>query len=633
MFNILKYFFFFSFLFSVTQLFPQELETLKSELPSLKDRQKADQYLKIGILYAEKYGKPDSVLYYSSLAEDLSRKINYTAGFLKSQLQNSIGFQQKNQFDTSIVILQKLLSERELGSSNLEGDVHYHLGISYYRSGDGKNAIENFIKAIPFYKNKSDYDGLILTYCKLCDVFESDSQHKESNEYKNKALELLEKPIRPYTKIAAFNILSSIYFDLRENSQNNLDTSIVFAEEAFRLMKEYGYYMKANQILNTIADAYYVKKDYNTSLLYCKESLKYRKFLFPGEIIISYTKFADCANALNKNDLALVYLDSTRIALKQINVQYYWLGYYQRCYELNRKVGNHEQAFLAIDRFNALKDSMYTVEKSTAINELMQKYNKVENEKTIGELNQQKEIDKLQIRSLVAFTGIAILVIIIIIFFYRQSVVKNKLKTIEIEQRLNRSRMNPHFFFNALASLQNLSLSEAKKELVPSFISKFSRIMRQSLESTFHELDTIENEIIFLTDYLELQKLLSENRFNYSFEVDDAVEQNELLIPGMILQPFIENSIEHGFKGISQEGLVSISFTLEGKSLNITITDNGRGVKENEKHKAYPSRAMQIIRDRLYLLNQTHKTNATFALTNLEVGTKIEITLPVIYRS
>ncbi|MBK7666272.1 MAG: histidine kinase [Sphingobacteriaceae bacterium] len=397
-------------------------------------------------------------------------------------------------------------------------------------------------------------------------------------------------------------------------------------------MKEHGYYMKANQILNSISDAYYVKGDFSAALEYCKESLKYRQFLFPGEIIMSYMKYGDCSDALGQSETALLYLDSVRVTLPLINVQYYRLGYYERSYEFNRNAGKHKEAYDGIKHFIQLKDSLYNVEKSTAINELMQKYNKVENEKTIGELNQQKEIDKLQIRSLFAFTGIAILVIIIIIFFYRQSIVKNKLKTIEIEQRLNRSRMNPHFFFNALASLQNLSLSEAKKELVPSFISKFSRIMRQSLESTFHELDTIENEIIFLTDYLELQKLLSENRFNYTFKVDDAVEQNELLIPGMILQPFIENSIEHGFKGISQEGLVSISFTLEEKSLNITITDNGQGVKENEKHKAYPSRAMQIIRDRLYLLNQTHKTNATFALTNLEVGTKIEITLPVIYK-
>lgn len=631
MFSPLRYFFFVCLISFNGRILSQESESLKEEFPKLKGKQKAEQYLKIGILYAEKYGKPDSVLHYSSLAKDLSRKINYKEGFLKAQLQTSIGFQQQNNFDSSITILERLIAE--INKGNLEGDLHYHLGFTYYRSGDNQKAIENLIKAVDFYKDKHDYDGLILSYCKLADVFEADAQHAEAAIYKNRSITLLPKIKRPYAKIYSLSVLSSIYYDMRKTSPGNIDSSIVFAEEAFRLMKEYGYYVKANRILNSISDAYYVKKNYSKALEYCKESLKYRKFLVPGEIIMSYLKHSDCSSELGKNEEALIYLDSVKLTLPLINVQYYRLQYYERCYEHNKKAGNDKEAYEGVEHFIQLKDSLYNVEKSAAINELMQKYNKVENEKTITELNQQTEIDKLQIRSLFAFTGIAVLIIIIIIFFYRQSLVKNKLKTIETEQRLNRSRMNPHFFFNALASLQNLSLNENKKDKVPAFISKFSRIMRQSLESTFTELDTVENETIFLTDYLELQKLLSENRFNYKFEIDDSIEANEILIPGMILQPFIENAIEHGFKKISYEGLLTINFRLVDKNLTISIIDNGQGVKENEKSKAYPSRAMQIIRDRLYLLNQTHKTNATFALTNLKAGTKIEIILPVIYKS
>jgi LytS/YehU family sensor histidine kinase len=159
--------------------------------------------------------------------------------------------------------------------------------------------------------------------------------------------------------------------------------------------------------------------------------------------------------------------------------------------------------------------------------------------------------------------------------------------------------------------------------------------MRQSLESTFSELDTVENEISFLTDYLELQKLRSENRFNYEFELDDSIETNELLIPGMILQPFIENSIEHGFKNIAHEGHINISFSIKDKALKVVIIDNGQGIKDNEKHKTYPSRATQIIKDRLFLLNKTYKSNANFALTTLnnDQGIKVEINLPVIYKT
>ncbi len=630
MFKFLKHFLFICLFGFTNQLLSQQLESLKADINGLNNQKQADLYLKIGVLYAEKYGQPDSVFIYAQKAENLSRKLKYTNGIINGIMYQGIAFQQKNNFDSAFAIFNRALGYN--GNASIKANLHYHIGQTYDRAGDRKKAIENLIEAVRLFKIKQDQEGLILAYARLADVFENDAQHEEAKIYKNRAIQLLPQIKTPYVKIIALSIISSIYFDLRELSPANLDTSIVFAQEAFKLVKEYGYNMKANRILNSISDVYYLKKDYNNALLYCKESLKYRKFLLPGEIIISYGKYSDCANMLNQNETALIYLDSIKVALKSIDVPYYWLGYYQRSYEYNRKAHKYDVAFENIEHFITLKDSIYNVDKSTAINELIQKYNKVENEKTIGELNQQREIDKLQIRSLFAFTAIAILIIILIFFFYRQSLAKNKLKTIEIEQRLNRSRMNPHFFFNALASLQNLSLSDTKKGLVPTFIAKFSKIMRQSLESTFTELDTIENEIAFLTDYMELQKLRSENKFIYNFELDDNTEPNELLIPGMILQPFIENSIEHGFKNLTYEGQINIEFKLLNKNLIILISDNGQGVKDNEKHKNYPSRAMQIIRDRLYLLNKTHKTNATFVVTNLEKGTKIEITLPVIYK-
>jgi len=156
--------------------------------------------------------------------------------------------------------------------------------------------------------------------------------------------------------------------------------------------------------------------------------------------------------------------------------------------------------------------------------------------------------------------------------------------------------------------------------------------MRESLESTFNELNTIENEIEFLTHYLELQKLRSDNKFTYQFEVDENIETDALMIPGMILQPFIENSIEHGFSATETGGKINISFSLINEQLKVTVIDNGSGFKESDKHKSYPSRATQIIRDRLYLLNKQYKTNAIFELINLpdNKGTKVEILLPVI---
>lgn len=615
-------------------VFAQELEALKKDLLSSNGIQKVEQYQNIAILYAEKYAQPDSVIFYSNSALTLSKQLKYEIGILKSQLYISIGFQQKNKFDTSISTLKNVIA-LSINKKDLLGDMYYSLSNTYYRAGDKKKALENLISAINVYKENSDNNGLISAYCKLADVLESDKQHNESVIYKNKAIELLPKITKPSAKISALNILSSIFFDLRQNSPTNLDSSITLASEAFVLMKEHGYLTKANQILNSISDAYYIKKDYTKALYYCKESLKYREFLLPGEIIISYTKYSDCYNMLGQHKDALNYLDSVRSALNFINVQYYWLGYYQRYYEYNKNAGKILQAFDGLEHYNALRDSLYNTEKSSAINELVRKYEKVENEKKILELSKINEVASLNTKFLIAGVIAAIFAIIVIVIFYRQLALKDKFKITETELRLNRTRINPHFFFNALTSLHSLAMKGKKPEEIGEYIHRFSKIMRESLESSYLELTSLEKEIVFLTNYLELQKLRSSNKFTYNFEIDDRMELEELLIPGMILQPFIENSIEHGFNNMLTGGIINISFELVDKYIKVKIFDNGSGIKKKEETNSYPSRATQIIKDRLLLLNKQQKTKAFFELRNdlNKLGTEIVIHLPIIYRN
>ncbi|MBL7918753.1 MAG: histidine kinase [Bacteroidia bacterium] len=628
----LKYYyilFFITVLGSIT-LNAQELEKLKQELNSVNDQQRSALYLRIAVLHIEKYGNPDSVLKYSQKAEKSFEHVSNTYQRYKAQLYSAIGYQQKNKFDTALTILKKIV-DSSIKNDSLKADACYYSGITCYRAGDKKSALDHFLKAMSLYKEQSNVDGLALTYCKLADVLVTDLQNEEALTYKNKAVALLPSLNRPYTKIFVNNLLSRLYMDLRNVSQAYIDSSIFYAKQSYAFMKEYGYYLRAYQVLNIISDNYFIIEDYETGIEYCKESLKFRKYLYPGEIISCYIKFSDYYNLKKEPLKALVYLDSMKMNLTYINVQYYWLNYYQRYYEYNKNAGNTKEALYGIERYNALKDSVYNVDKSKEINELVQKYDKAENEKKIMELNAEREIASVNTKFLIAGVIASLFAIIIIIFFYRQSLVKNKLKTIETEQRLNRARMDPHFFFNALSSLQGLVNDDKRKKEASDYISNFSKIMRQSLESTYLETVSIEDEIDFLKNYLELQKLRTGNKFNYSFNYDKDLEINELLIPSMMLQPFIENSIEHGFVDIDKDGSITINFSVKENNLLIKIIDNGVGLKQANKSKDHTSRAIQIIKDRLYLLNQKHKTNATFAIVeNLTGGTKVEIILPVI---
>lgn len=517
-------------------------------------------------------------------------------------------------------------------------DNYYLTGLLNSDQDQHDSAVTYLLLALKLAE-ESGYNEIIpKIYHSLAGVFAKLGELDRSYDLIQKAIRINKNERNFYLLANNYSTLSSVFVVMSVRSKvkaNFIDSSFYSQNLGFKYARQSSnvdallslYYKRATLLTRT--------KDFENAEKYLDSSISLSvPKAHVKNLCGAYSHKAFLFSQLKKYDRAIQFNDSSLKYARILGATSSIIGIYKFAYENYNKSGDYKNALRAHEQMMSYSDSLNLLEKTKAITELEKKYDQVKNEKTINELNQQTEIDKLRIRSLFAFGIITLLIIVVIIFFYRQSVVKNKLKTIETEQRLNRARMNPHFFFNALASLQNLSLSENKKEFVPTFISKFSRIMRQSLESTFNELDTIENEIAFLTDYLELQKLLSENRFKYNFKIDDAIEPNELLIPGMILQPFIENSIEHGFKTISYEGLIEMSFNLSGDFLKIKITDNGTGIKDIEKDKTYPSRATHIIKDRLFLLNKTYKTNATFVLINSDndKGLVVEISLPIIYK-
>lgn len=627
------------FLFKSFGLRSQELNGLKQKLKKLKGKDQVDCYLEIANLFGDKLGQTDSLLFYSKLAYQKAQLFSCEKCEQAALLNIAIAYQKQNQFDTSTVILTDLLSRvKKSGDQNLVGDIKFNIGTNYRRLNNFKKAISVYLEALSVYQNTNNYDGITLTNIRLAGIFTLQKQFEQALIYAAKAKQSMPEGMDPLSQITVLSALSGIYLQIASNDKRYIDSSIVCAKTALNLTEKNQFYTKGNQLCLSISSAYDLKGEFDKALMYCKQSMNYRKYLYPSEIMNTYMSFGDRYYKLKQYKTALNYLDSLKIVLATTKDPFYEMRISERVYTYNKDFGNADKALEGLERFGFLKDSLFNVEKSKVINELEQKYNKAQNEKTIKELgqekeilNQKEEISKLQINALVIGVLFLALLIFVIVFFYRQSVLKNKFNTLETEQRLNRARINPHFFFNALASLQALSLEGKKPEEISEYIHRFSKIMRESLESTFNELNTIENEIEFLTHYLELQKLRSDNKFTYQFIIDEKIEADILLLPGMILQPFIENSIEHGFSSIESGGKIDIEFDLEGDNLKIVITDNGSGFKENDKHKGYPSRATQIIKDRLYLLNKKYKTNAIFELTNLpNKGTKVIIVLPVI---
>ena len=156
-----------------------------------------------------------------------------------------------------------------------------------------------------------------------------------------------------------------------------------------------------------------------------------------------------------------------------------------------------------------------------------------------------------------------------------------------MEQRALQSMMNPHFIFNSLGSIQNYLLQSKPKE-AGLYLSQFARLIRQNINASNSNMINLEEEVDRLKNYLDLERMRMENKFEFRIEIDESIDAEEALIPSMLIQPFVENSIWHGLTHVEKNGKIVISFLLnDEKSMKIVVEDNGIGMKKAgyEGHK------------------------------------------------
>ncbi|MCP1996288.1 sensor histidine kinase [Flavobacterium sp. HSC-61S13] len=210
---------------------------------------------------------------------------------------------------------------------------------------------------------------------------------------------------------------------------------------------------------------------------------------------------------------------------------------------------------------------------------------------------------------------------------------------ISLERRLLQSQMDPHFIFNLLGNIQSMILQNDRITAV-SYLSKFAKLTRRVLEQSRQESIALEDEINTLKNYIELQQLRLNFSFDYQIDCEAGVDF-QLQIPPLLIQPFIENAIEHGLKPLSdlRRGLLNIHFSYrEEKNILIcTILDNGIGLGESRNRKtadSHRSLSLKITNERLALMLQKNphtrlKVSELEPITG-ESGCIVTLTIPII---
>ena len=249
--------------------------------------------------------------------------------------------------------------------------------------------------------------------------------------------------------------------------------------------------------------------------------------------------------------------------------------------------------------------------------------------------------------------GRILLAVFISIFLvkWRWKVINKKItKELELSERINKLKhqalsamMNPHFIFNSLNSVQYLINSQRNEE-ANDYIAMMAKLIRKNLDTAGEGFILLSEEINRLKLYLDLEKLRFQESFTYEFLIGPDVQCESVMIPNMIIQPFVENTLWHGVINSGSKGMVTISFSFEDvdvdsvpcRSLIIKVTDNGIGINEGRKNRKddHISKGIQIIEERLRLLSRRMELPTPIMIDDLSNrnaffhGTEVIISLP-----
>lgn len=191
-----------------------------------------------------------------------------------------------------------------------------------------------------------------------------------------------------------------------------------------------------------------------------------------------------------------------------------------------------------------------------------------------------------------------------------------KLQVASLEMRALQAMMNPHFVFNALNSIQNY-INGRDGYQANKYLAKFSKLIRSSLNSSKDAMNILAKELEYIGNYLDLEQLRFEERLHYTIDIGQEIDPNRILVPGMLLQPLVENAVIHGVMRSRRPVHISISCIADNNNLFISVKDDGPGLSAHQPSaKKHKSMGLGMIRNRLLLLSEMQGKEYSFTLTD-----------------
>ena len=555
---------------------------------------------------------------------------------LKAEAFHVVGrcFDELRQFDESLLWYSQALELWKLSRNKLgTAKTINNMGLAYYDTSRFKEAITFLLQAADLKLELKEYQSLTGTYINLGNAYEKLSEHKKAIEVYYKSLKISEGLGDNLRTAVGYQNMGIIYH-VRGDDRRALE----LYQKARQLVTGTEHKVMQLDLDNNIGGALQHLKQYREALQYFEQSLQMAKAIKHVPVIIAAT------NNIGVNLKLLGRLNEALVASKKglelaieendflnqcnalINIGEVYLksksydaarSYLNQALSLAQKAGfkhNEVEIYLQLSKlFEAMKKPTVALQYYKQHDKVKSAVNKAEIANRINQLQTQYEVAKKE-----------------------EELLKARSLQTESELKALRAQMDPHFIFNSLSSMRK-ELLEGNIDKADQYIVRFSRLLRLILDTTRTPQVKLSDNIELLHLYIQIEQSRQANSFTYHINVAKVIKPENIYVPGMVLQPLIENAIVHGlFHKQKGEGKLSVNISKLGNALKIKVSDNGVGrnnsaVTRSSKHRSH---ATSIIRETLELAWKNKMKDRFFVIKDKidaqgePAGTEVIVLLP-----
>ena len=335
-------------------------------------------------------------------------------------------------------------------------------------------------------------------------------------------------------------------------------------------------------------------------------------------------------------EIAETYSQASLNAVRSLNNLYTETKALHTLAKIQEKKGNYKEALENFKAYSILNDSLINADRKVEISRKEIQY-EADKKEALALVNAERQ-RTIKNASILSGAGI-ILAALFAFALYRKKQKADtekkeaqfRAKVADVELRVLRAQMNPHFIFNSLNSIGDYILRN-DSQAASDYLGKFAKLMRMTLENSDKKEISLMEDITLLKTYLGIEQKRFDYRFDFNIKWTDDLNTDEVFLPPMLLQPFVENSIVHGLSTIEKGGKIDISFEHINSELVCIVEDNGIGRSSLNKPaltNGKSSKGIAITQNRIDVLNKTKNTSGAIKIIDKDVGTKVVVKIPL----